>query len=180
MRPWSLQSGAGVVAPQRNAAFGTPGELLAIAARGRSVDQLRFGAQNGDAIGLDHGIQRKGCPAFALAPPAVAAVDEQWCGLHAIADVPAVAAALEREDRGRRHDGELLANALSDMRKVLEGEEDGFALPVGQSVVIDKYQFARVEARHRCLCNQSLQDGLVQFRASGQNPQIGLVRTGDE
>lgn len=67
-----------------------------------------------------------------------------------------------------------------DMREFLEGEEDGLAMPVGQSVVVDKYQFARVEARHRCLCNQSLQDGLVQFRASGQNPQIGLVRTGDE
>ena len=46
-------------------------------------------------VGLDQRVQREGRPGLALAPAAVAAVDEQRRAVHPVADAAAVAAAVE-------------------------------------------------------------------------------------
>src|SRR5512138_1032514 len=91
------RSRAGVVAPKGDAALAAARDLLALPALRRCLDQLRFCAQQGDAIGFDQRVERERRAALALAPAAVAAVHEERLRLHAVAHLPAVAAALERE-----------------------------------------------------------------------------------
>ena len=53
-----------------------------------------------DAVGFDQGVESKRGSRFALAPCAMAAVDEERGGFHAVADFSARASAGERVDGG--------------------------------------------------------------------------------
>ena len=59
----------------------------------------------GDPFFLDHRIECEGRSALALAPTAMATVNEQRCRFHAIAQMTAVAAAFEREYGVADHGG---------------------------------------------------------------------------
>ena len=66
------------------------------------VDQYRYGfvtdiESETIPIGLDEGVERERSPRFALAPAAMAAMDEQWLRLQPVADGAAGTAAFERE-----------------------------------------------------------------------------------
>src|SRR5205809_4198582 len=74
-----------VVAPDRDAAPGAAGDLLALAAVGRRVDDLDLTLEQLNAVGFDHGVQREGSAALALAPAAVAAVNEKRLRRHSVA-----------------------------------------------------------------------------------------------
>src|SRR6266480_58615 len=74
-----------VVAPDRDAAPGAAGDLLALAAVGRRVDDLDLALEQLDAVGFDHRVQREGSAALTLAPAAVAAVNEKGLRRHPVA-----------------------------------------------------------------------------------------------
>src|SRR5262245_13757207 len=91
------------MAPHCDAAVRAARDLLAVAAVGRRVDQLGRIAEHADAIHLDHRVERERRTGLALAPAAVAAMDEQRPRLHAVAHALAIAAAFEREWIGSGH-----------------------------------------------------------------------------
>src|SRR5690606_33135830 len=101
-------AGARVAAPDRDAALRAARDHLALAALGWREHDFRLFGERDDPIGLDQRIERERGAALALAPAAVAAVDEQRRALEAIADRPAGAAAFDRERSGRRHGSPLL------------------------------------------------------------------------
>lgn len=104
-------AGTAIVAPHRDAARGAAPDLLAAAARRRRHHRLRLAAQQLDAIGLDHGVERECRAGLALAPAAVTAMHEQRLCRHAISDLPAGAAAFV--DRGvAGHDARLPAKVV--------------------------------------------------------------------
>src|SRR5262249_34949922 len=94
---------AAVMAPQCDAAPGASRDQLALAAFAGRVDQLDLAAQILHAIGFGHRVERERRTRLALAPAAVAAIDEERAALHAVADVLAVAAAFERFGGGAAH-----------------------------------------------------------------------------
>ena len=96
-------AGAGVVAPQRDAALRAARDLLALAAVRRRVDDVGLAVQQAHAVGLDHRVERERRAGLALAPAAMAAVHEQRLARHAVAHRAAGAAALERESIGLGH-----------------------------------------------------------------------------
>src|SRR5688572_9802447 len=106
-------AGAGVVAPEGDAAARAARYRLALAAGGRRVDQFRLAAEERHAIRLDHGVQGEGGAGFALAPATMAAVHEEWRRFHAIADAAAVATAFEREFRSGFHGVTFAYSTLS-------------------------------------------------------------------
>ena len=94
------RTGAGVVAPHGDAAARTPGDLLSQTALGGRIDDLGLAGEQHDAIGFDHRIQRERGARLALAPAAMAAMDEQRRRLEAVTDVAAGARSGERGIRG--------------------------------------------------------------------------------
>src|SRR6185295_20170427 len=89
-------AGAGVVAPDRDAARRTAGDSLSLAAVRRRVDNLHFAVQHLHAICFDHRVQRECRAGFALAPRAVAAMHEQRPARQPIAYVAARATTVVR------------------------------------------------------------------------------------
>src|SRR5437773_10040448 len=83
-----------VVAPDRDAAPGAAGDLLALAAVGGRADDLDLALEQLNAVGFDHGLQREGSAALALAPAAVAAVNEKGLRRHPVAHKTARATAV--------------------------------------------------------------------------------------
>src|SRR5688572_30161941 len=69
-------AGAGVVAPDGNAAPGAARDLLPLAAVGGRVDDFHLSGEKLNAISFDERVQGERRTCFALAPTAVAAVDE--------------------------------------------------------------------------------------------------------
>ena len=86
-----------VMTPDRDAAPRTPRDLLAVSALRLRHDHVRRCGQVGDALGLDHGVERERAARFALAPRAVAAVHDQRVRFEPVPHVFAGAAAFERE-----------------------------------------------------------------------------------
>ena len=66
------RSRLGIVAPDGHLALWTPRDPLPLAARGRRIDDLRFGARVDDTLGLVDGIKRVDCSSLALTPSTVA------------------------------------------------------------------------------------------------------------
>src|SRR5207245_4648276 len=87
-------AGSHVVAPDRDTATGAAGALLDLGAVGRRVDDLDLASEQLHAVGFDHGVQREGSAALALAPAAVAAVNEKRLRRHPVAHETAGAAAV--------------------------------------------------------------------------------------
>jgi len=88
-------TGSSVVAPNCDPAPRAAGDLLSLATIGGRVDDLNFSLEQLHAIGFNQRVQGKGCSGFALAPAAVAAMDEQRPRRHAIAHEAASAATVE-------------------------------------------------------------------------------------
>src|SRR5262249_1627576 len=86
-------AGACVIAPHRNLAFRAARDALAFAAGGRRVDDLRLACRVHDAVGLIHRVERVRRSSLALAPAAMAGMDDHRLAGEAIADVAAGAAA---------------------------------------------------------------------------------------
>jgi len=94
---------ARIVAPERNPALRTTRDELAPAACRRRINPLRLARKSRDPVRFDNRVQREGRAGLTLAPPTVAAMDKQWRCLHPVANVPAVAATIERERICRSH-----------------------------------------------------------------------------
>ena len=67
---------SGVIAPDSNAATGTSRDYLALAAARRRIDKFDLTLQQLHTISFDHRVERKSASGFALAPTAMAAVNE--------------------------------------------------------------------------------------------------------
>ena len=82
-----------VVAPNRDPAGRAAGDLLTLAARRRRRDD--FGLTGGvhDTVGLIECVESMGGPGLALAPTAMASMDNQWRSNQTISDLPARASA---------------------------------------------------------------------------------------
>ena len=91
------RSSTGVVAPNRNLAYGAAGDALSFAACSRRMDVFGRLSQFGDAIRLNQRIERKRSPRFALTPAAMATVNKEWGGFHPVAHGAAVATTFCRE-----------------------------------------------------------------------------------
>src|SRR5579864_616343 len=85
-----------VMAPQRDVTVGTADDPLAAPAVRRRVDAHECTVQHFHPIRFDQRVERERGPCFALAPAAMAAMDEEGIRHHPVADVPAGAAAFER------------------------------------------------------------------------------------
>ena len=87
-RPYTYESDllakAGVVTPDRNLALGTPDNGLSLAAVTGCQDTLWLALEERDAARLHERIERKRRSGFALAPGAVAAVNDQRRRFHPI------------------------------------------------------------------------------------------------
>src|SRR5581483_10920517 len=70
-------AGLRIVAPKRDLAFRAARDALALAACGWRVDDLGLGLEMHDAVRFIQRIPRMRRPRFALAPGAVAGVDDQ-------------------------------------------------------------------------------------------------------
>ena len=75
----------GVVAPNGDIAPGAAGNPLTLAAVGRRVDDLDFPLQQLHAVGFDQRVEREGGSSLSLTPAAVATVNEEGSGCHAVA-----------------------------------------------------------------------------------------------
>ena len=82
-----------VVAPNRDPAGRAAGDLLTLAARRRRRDD--FGLTGGvhNAIGFIESVERMRGPGLALAPTAMAGMNNQWCSDQTISDLSARASA---------------------------------------------------------------------------------------
>src|SRR6185437_13665915 len=86
-------TGLRVVAPHRNLANGAARDALALAARRRRVDNFGLGLEMLDAIGFIQRIPRMRRAGLALAPGAVAGVNDQRLAIKPVADMSAGASA---------------------------------------------------------------------------------------
>ena len=82
-----------VVAPDRDPAGRATGNLLALAARRGRHDDIRLAGGVHDAIGFIESVERMHRPGLALAPTAMAGMNEQWRSNQTISDLPAGASA---------------------------------------------------------------------------------------
>jgi len=82
-----------VIAPDRPSTYRATGDLLALAACGRRRHDFRLIAGVHDAIGFVESIQRMRGPGLALAPTAMAGMDNQWRSDQTISYAPACASA---------------------------------------------------------------------------------------
>ena len=105
-------AGTGVVAPNGDIAPGAAGNPLTLAAVGGRVDDLDFPLQQLHAVGFDHRVEREGGSSLALTPAAVATVNEERPGCHAVAHEAAGAAAVAERSFGA-HGWILTANLTS-------------------------------------------------------------------
>jgi hypothetical protein len=86
------RSGLRIVAPNGYLASGTARNPLSPATTDRRcVDQLGFAANVLDPIGLIQSIQRVRAPRLALAPSAVAGMNNEWYACQTISNIPACA-----------------------------------------------------------------------------------------
>ncbi len=102
-------AGARIVAPDRDAAMRAAADLLSPAALGRRRHHVDFAMGELHAVGLDHRVQRVRGSGLALAPAAVAAVDEQRRGRHPVAHVATRASAVEGPEVLGGHGPAILA-----------------------------------------------------------------------
>src|SRR5690348_7241657 len=86
-------AGLRIITPDRNLADRTARDALALAARGRRQNHLRLRREVLDAIGLVDCVQRMRGTGLALAPGAVAGVDDERPAVQAIANIAAGATA---------------------------------------------------------------------------------------
>src|SRR4051812_20410370 len=91
------------MAPEREPAVRAARDRLPHAALGRRIDELGLRREPREALGFDQRVERKGGAGFALAPAAMAAVDEKRRALQPVADCAAVAAAFA----WKAHDGRM-------------------------------------------------------------------------
>ena len=85
---------AAVVAPERDLAGGAAQDRLPLAAERRRLDAFRRGlADQFHPVRLDHRVEGEGTAGFALAPAAMAAVDNDGVVQQPVADLTAGAAA---------------------------------------------------------------------------------------
>ena len=86
-------TGLRIVAPNRDPASRTAGDLLALPARRRRHDD--FGLTGGvrDTIGFIECVERMRCPGLPLTPTAMAGMNDQWRSSQTISDLPASASA---------------------------------------------------------------------------------------
>jgi hypothetical protein len=96
-----FRSGARIDAPQRHLAHRAAADPLPLATERRRVDDLRRAGQELDPVGLDQGVEHEGRASLALAPAAVAAMDEQRPAGQAVANLSAGAMTLQASLPGR-------------------------------------------------------------------------------
>jgi len=113
-------TGASVVAPHSDVALGTAGDLLALAAVGRRIDNLDLTLEQLHAVDFDQRVQREGSSSLTLAPAAMAAVNEQRRRRHAIAHVATGATAVIGHGFGA-HGSILVANLTSNILTSIYG-----------------------------------------------------------
>ena len=82
-----------VVAPNRNSAGWTAGNLLASAARRGRQDNFGLTSSVHNVIGFIESVERMCGPGLALAPTAMAGMNNQWCSDQTISDLSARASA---------------------------------------------------------------------------------------
>ena len=82
-----------VVAPNRDPAGRAAGDLLALAARRGRQDDFGLTGSVHDTIGFIESVERMSGPGLALAPTAMAGMNNQWRSNQTISDLPARASA---------------------------------------------------------------------------------------
>ena len=90
-------TGLRVVAPDRNAAGRAAGDLLTLAARRRRHDDFWLTGGVHDTIRLIERVESMRGSGLALAPTAMASMDNQWRSDQTISDLPARASAFHIE-----------------------------------------------------------------------------------
>ena len=83
------RAGLRVVAPNRNSAGRTAGNLLASAARRGRQDNFGLTISVHNAIGFIESVERVRGAGLTLAPAAIASVDDQWYSSEPITHLPA-------------------------------------------------------------------------------------------
>lgn len=91
----NVRASATVMAPERNTTCRTTGDVLPSAALAGGMDHLDLAGHGNEPAAFDHGIERKGGARFALAPTAVAAMDDHRVSRHLVADCSAIATTLK-------------------------------------------------------------------------------------
>jgi len=86
-------AGLRVVAPNRNPAIRAAGNLLTLAARRGRPDKFGLTGSVHDTIGFIESVERMRGPGLALAPSAMASMNNQWRSDQTISDLPACASA---------------------------------------------------------------------------------------
>lgn len=102
-----------VVAPKRDVTFRAAGNLLALAAVRRCVDDFNFVLEQVHTISFDQRIEGERSSTFSLAPAAMATVDEQRICRHAIAHEPTSATSVKKFGFAA-HGSIFIANLIRD------------------------------------------------------------------